>query len=73
MTWCYMSHEVKKYKELLTDDKNNFIGFTLSGMTYDGDGNCQWDNGTDMNIIFNSTDKMKEILTTILNDLKDIH
>lgn len=70
MTWDSMSHEVKKFKGLLTNDKDEVIGFILSGMTYDGDGNEQWELGTDMNIIFDNTIKMKFIMKAILDSIE---
>lgn len=76
MTWNEMSHEAKKLKSILTDENDKIIGFTLSGMTYftlsgmtyDGDGNSQDENGTNMRIVFDSTEKMIAILTKIIKE-----
>lgn len=35
-------------------------------MTYDGDGNCQDDNGTDMGIVFKGSMEMRVIMRVIL-------
>lgn len=67
MTWDNMSHEVKQLGVLLTNTKNEVIGFSLVGKTYDGDGNCQDENGTNMDIIFNNTEQMKNILALIVS------
>lgn len=70
MTWNVMSHEVKKLKGILTNDKKEVIGFILSGMTYDGDGNIQCEQGTDMEIAFDNKIKMKFIMKAILDDIE---
>lgn len=54
MTWDTMYHEGSKLKGLVrkspTDPK--IVGFILGGKTYDGDGNIQWEKGTDMVVTF---------------------
>jgi hypothetical protein len=72
MTWNVMSHEVKKLKGILTNDKKEIIGFILSGMTYDGDGNIQCEQGTDMQIAFKNKEEMKNILNRILKEGKNV-
>ena len=63
MTWDEMSHEEARLKSFITTTKKrpkkNLIGFVLSGKTYDGDGNLQWDAGTDMSIIFKNKAEFK--------------
>jgi len=68
MSWDSMSHEDAKLKNFLTDEKHKTIGFTLSGMTYDGDGNCQWEKGTDMQILM----KNKEEFLRFIDELNTI-
>ena len=51
MTWDFMSHTDAEFKGIVVDKKKRPIGFTLKGMTYDGDGNEQWEEGTEMEII----------------------
>jgi fatty acid/phospholipid biosynthesis enzyme len=70
MTWNVMKHEVKKAKEILTDYKGNIVGFVLSGKTYDGDGNIQWDEGTDMEIVFKDAEQMVTTLNKVLKDIE---
>jgi hypothetical protein len=61
MTWDTMITEVKEFKHFLTE-KKEIIGFTIAGMTYDGDGNCQDGNGTDMQIVFKNKDEYKKFV-----------
>lgn len=66
-----MSHEVKKFKGILVDKEGKIIGFTLSGETFDGDGNIQWEEGTDMEIVFKNTKQARDILTDMLKQIKE--
>ena len=70
MTWDTMTHEVKKFKGLLKDTKDDIIGFELSGKTYDGDGNPQCERGTDMALIFKDRKYMISTLKRILKEIE---
>jgi len=71
MTWNVMTHEVeRKAVELLTDDKGRVIGFSLAGYTYDGDGNVQDENGTRMNIVFQSRVHLTRVLRDIAGEIR---
>ena len=69
MTWCEMTHEVKKLEYLITDTEKELIGFTLSGETYDGDGNIQDENGTNMGIVFKNKEHLKKTLNEISQEV----
>ena len=69
MTWSEMSHEAKELKNMLTNEDGEVIGFTLSGMTYDGDGNPQWEEGTDMEIVFENNEQLKKIIERISSSM----
>jgi len=56
MTWSIMSHEKAKLKGFIPN------GFILKGMTYDGDGNAQWESGTDMTVEFATKKDYKEFV-----------
>ena len=70
MTWDTMTHEVKNFKDLLKDKKDNIVGCELTGKTYDGDGNPQCEQGTDMAIIFKDRKHMISTLKRILNEIE---
>jgi hypothetical protein len=61
MTWDTMYHEGTRFKGFVrkspTDPK--IVGFILGGKTYDGDGNIQWEEGTDMVVTFRDKPALK--------------
>lgn len=70
MTWDTMAHEDAKLKQIIVDaDTKKPIGFILSGMTYDGDGNEQWELGTDMEITMKNETEFKRLIA-VLNTIK---
>lgn len=64
MTWDVMSTNAKKLKNLVTD-KGKYVGFTIFGDVYDGDGNIQWESGTDMEITFKNNETFKKFMNDI--------
>jgi hypothetical protein len=39
-------------------------------MTYDGDGNPQWEDGTDMELVFKDAEHMINTLNKVLKDIE---
>ena len=70
MTWDLMTHEVGKFKELLKNKEGGIVGCVLPGNTYDGDGNPQCEEGTDMAIIFKDRKHMISTLKRILKEIE---
>lgn len=61
MTWDTMFHEKSKlenFVEISPEDKRA-VGFSLKGMTYDGDGNIQDERGTSMVVTFRNPSELK--------------
>ena len=61
MTWDIMFHEKSKlenFVEISPEDKR-VVGFSLKGMTYDGDGNIQEEGGTSMVVTFRNPSELK--------------
>lgn len=70
MTWDFMTHEKATYKHVVAE-KGKVIGFQLGGMTYDGDGNCQWDEGTTMDIYFKNRNELFKLMEALNKYLKE--
>ena len=69
MTWDTMSHTDAKFENIVVDEKKRPIGFTLKGMTYDGDGNPQDERGTEMEITMKNEQEFKQFIA-VLNSIK---
>lgn len=65
MTWDVMVHEDAKFKSILIDQNKKIVGFSLKGMTYDGDGNIQDDDGTEMEIKMKSENDFLQLINIL--------
>lgn len=64
-----MSHTKAEFKAIVINKQEKPVGFILKGMTYDGDGNPQWEQGTSMEITMKNEQAFKNLITA-LNTIK---